>query len=375
MFWYEFDLRTYGALESWASSVVSTKGLGQQDDIVAWRSAYRKLAGLMMSLRSGFWFYDMGGGWYSPPEISADIASSIRDMQTFALRKPSAWRPEVAIVIDEANPAVFGPEADLKLPLRRDLVKSNCDVFAASGVPYQSYLAEDVLERPDILKDKKMIVLAMFRAFDERRLEFVRRLRAERKTIVFLAESGVVGGDVEATGFKAVFDRTKRPHHVVAAEGVAEDCSSVNCAVYARIFCDPEKLRTRSLGPRVTVDETDGVEVLARYSEDGAPAVALREDDGCRRIYIAEYNGLTPALFNRFAIESGAYVPHAGTGLQVDMNGDFISVHALKSGSYDFKLPFPAKVVNLNSGNEELHRDGVITLELSAGQTCWFRLD
>ncbi len=51
------------------------------------------------------------------------------------------------------------------------------------------------------------------------------------------------------------------------------------------------------------------------------------------------------------------------------------SVHALKSGPYDFKLPFPAKVVNLKSGNEEPHRDGVITLELAAGQTCWFRLD
>ena len=375
MFWYEFDIRTYGALESWASSVVSTKGLGQQDDIVAWRSAYRKMAGIMMALRSGFWFYDMGGGWYSPSEISADIGSSVRDMGTFALRRPSAWRPDVAVVVDEANPTAFGPASDLSLPLRRDLAKSNWDLFAASGVPYESYLAEDVLDHPDILKNRKMVVFAMFRAFDERRLRFVRRLMAERKTLVFLAESGVAGGDVEATGFKTVFDRSKRRHDVEAVKGVVEDCFSPNSAVYARIFCDPKNLNSRAIGPRVTVVETNGVEVVARYCEDGAPAVAYREDDGCRRIYVAEHNGLSPALFNRFAREAGAYVPHAGTGIQVDMNGDFISVHALKSGAFDFVLPFPAKVVNMKSGREEPHWNGVMALELTAGQTCWFRLD
>ena len=375
MFWYEFDIRTYGALESWASSVVSTKGLGQQDDIVAWRSAYRKLAGLMMSLRSGFWFYDMGGGWYSPPEIAADIGESVRTMETFALRKPSSWRPEVALVIDEANAAVFGDNADRSLPLRYGLATRNGDRFAASGVPYESYLAEDVLDNPSRLKHAKMVVFSLFRRFDARRLSFVRSLEKEGKTLLFLAESGVAGGDVEATGFKTVFDKSNRPHHVVPADGVQDDCSSTLCADYMRIFCDTKDPYGRRIGPRATVAEEPGVNVVARYSDDGAPAVAYRDDGGCRRIYVAEYYGCGPELFNRFARESGAYVPHAGTGIQVDMNGDFISVHALKSGQFDFVLPFSASVVNLKSGREESQWDGKLRLELTAGETCWFRLD
>ncbi|MBO5940388.1 MAG: hypothetical protein J6R18_04245 [Kiritimatiellae bacterium] len=371
MFWYEFDVRTYGALESWASSVVSTKGLGQQDDIVAWRSAYRKLAGLMMSLRSGFWFYDMGGGWYSPEEISSDIAGSIRDMKTFALRSPSKWRADVAVVIDEANTAVLGNRADRSLSLRTMVGGRDSDIFSASGVPYEMYLAEDVLDDASVLKDKKMVVLSLFRAFDDRRMRFVKRLMSEGKTIVFLAESGVAGGDVEATGFKTVFDRKNRRHKVVAAEGTAEDCANPLSAMYEGVYCDGNK----AIGPRVTVEEAPGVKVVARYSEDGAPAVAYREDGGCRRIYVAEHHGFVPALFNRFAREAGAYVPHAGTGIQVDMNGDFISIHALRSGHFEFKLPFATKAVNMKSGKEEPQWNGTMALELTAGETCWFRLD
>ena len=375
MFWYEFDLRTYGALESWAASVVATKGLGQQDDIISWRSAYRKLAGLMMSLRTGFWLYDMGGGWYSPPEIASDIGESVRTMNTFALRRPSPWRPDVAVVVDEANAAVFGERADLKLPIRKELAARNCNYFAASGVPYEMYLAEDVLADPATLGRMKMVVFSLFRCFDDRRLEFVRQLRTEGKTLVFLAESGVAGCGIEATGFKTFFDRRNRSHHVVAAEGVGEDCASPLCTDYMRVHCSSKGAYSTPIGPRVAIEDADGVRVVARYSEDGAPAVAYREDGGCRCIYVAEPNGFTPALFNRFAREAGAYVPHAGTGLQVDMNGDFISVHALKSGQFDFALPFSAKVVNLKSGKEELQWDGKLHLELTAGETCWFRLD
>ena len=375
MFWYEFDLRTYGALESWATSVVATKGLGQLDDFTAWQTAYRKLAGVMMALRSGFWFYDMGGGWYSPPEIASDIDESLRTMGTFALRKPSPWRPNVAVVLDEANPAVFGNADDLLLPLRHEIAARDCNRFAASGVPYESYIAEDVLDRPDRLKHAKMVVLSLFRAFDGRRLAFVRRLMEEGKTIAFLAESGVVGGDVEATGFKTVFDRSKRAHRVVAAEGVLEDCSSPLDADYTRVYSPAKTPHGMAIGPRVTVVETPDITVVARYSEDGAPAVVYREENGCRRIYVAEHQGFVPALFNRFARDAGAYVPHAGTGLQVDMNGDFISVHALRSGHFDFTLPFPATVMNLKSGREEPQWNGRMVLELTAGETCWFRLD
>ena len=375
MFWYELDLRTYGALESWAASAVATKGLGQQDDIIAFRSSYRKLAGVMMGLRSGYWFYDMGGGWFSPPEISQDVSDVMKSWKSWYLKKPSSWHPDVAVVVDEANPAVFGDRRDLKLPLRHRLMATQWNFLAGSGVPYETYLAEDVLEHPDWLKDRKMLVLGLFRHFDARRLDWVRRMMKDGKTIVFLAESGVAGGDVEATGFKVTFDRSDSCHEIVAEPGVREHCASIIFADQLSVFHDPKVPFHLPNGPRCSVVEAEGVNVLARYRDSGQAAIVWWEDDDCRRVYVGEPCGLTPALINRLARDAGAYVPSASPGLQVDMNGDFISVHALRTGRFDFRLPFTATVTNLHSGREEPTIDGVLPLNLTAGETCWFALE
>jgi hypothetical protein len=55
------------------------------------------------------------------------------------------------------------------------------------------------------------------------------------------------------------------------------------------------------------------------------------------------------------------------------MNGDFISVHCLKSGRYEFRLPFAAEVVNLKSG-EKTKSARSISLDMTGGETRWYGL-
>jgi len=89
---------------------------------------------------------------------------------------------------------------------------------------------------------------------------------------------------------------------------------------------------------------------------------------------VCEPGGLSPGLFNRLARESGAYVPVSGSGLEVDMDGDFVSLHALRNGEWDFTLPFPCRVVNAKTWQDEQVFGGMVHLSLTAGETCWFRL-
>jgi hypothetical protein len=79
---------------------------------------------------------------------------------------------------------------------------------------------------------------------------------------------------------------------------------------------------------------------------------------------------LTPKGFNDFARAAGAYVP-AETGLQVDMNGDFISVHCITTGRYDFKLPFKAEVVNVKTG-DRIPAALSLPLDMTGGETRWY---
>ena len=79
-----------------------------------------------------------------------------------------------------------------------------------------------------------------------------------------------------------------------------------------------------------------------------------------------------PDAFLKMVKDAGGYTPLDRPGLQVDMNGGFISVHCLIPGRYDFKLPCPAKVINLKSGKSEPVTGNILNLQLVAGETCWF---
>ena len=365
MYWNEFDLRTYAALETWATpGVVATKGLGQMDDLAMWRSAYRKLAGMMFAHQSGYWFYDMGGGWFSAPEIARDIGEVLACGRKILKEPVSSWRPGVAVVADEegmgVKPSPFGSA----------ILRTQQQLFAASGVPHEFFVAEDVLRDPSLLKNTKTVVLAFFRKFDDRRGKFLDAIARDGRTVIFLSENGIAGGG-EATGFDVSYSTNSFSHVIVPAAGVpVDEARSVLTENRHRFW--PEDVST--YGPRCTVREAEGVRVLARFASDGAPAIAERKDGTCRRIYVCEPAGLSAALFNRLARESGAYVPVDAAGLQVDMNGNFVSVHATRTDRWNFRLPFDAKVVNLKTGCEEPVEAGVVALELTAGETVWLGL-
>ena len=42
--------------------------------------------------------------------------------------------------------------------------------------------------------------------------------------------------------------------------------------------------------------------------------------------------------------------------------------------AYDFRLPFDCRVVNVMSGLEEQVSGGMMKIELTPGETCWFEV-
>ena len=91
------------------------------------------------------------------------------------------------------------------------------------------------------------------------------------------------------------------------------------------------------------------------------------------KIKVESAKGITAEDFNSFAKSAGAFVA-SEPGVEVDMNGDFMSLHAIVPGKHRINLPFPAKVVNVKSGAEEQADESGFDVTMSAGETCWFRL-
>jgi hypothetical protein len=123
---------------------------------------------------------------------------------------------------------------------------------------------------------------------------------------------------------------------------------------------------------RMIIKRTADMEVPAVYKHDNSPAVAVKKFPSWRSIYIAEAGGLTPEYLNEIVKTSGGYVT-SRPGLQVDMNGNFISIHCLETGKYDFSLPFAAEVRNLKNG-ERISSARSLTLDLTGGETRWYSI-
>jgi len=378
MHWYELDLRTWWAMA--CGSVQDATGSGYSPDIEHWRATYRKLAGQMLATRSGFWFYDMGRGWFASPEVADDIGESMKVMKYLTEKQPSSWQSDVAVVIDEEGQ--FGVEGGINFPWSGTLYnvcERQLDYMSVAGVPYDCYLAEDVIARPEILKTKKVVVFVFWRQFDAKRIAAIKALAGKGKTHVFLCESGCLGGAKEATGFDIeYFDKDARPYALVPEKHFKENVVGSFETEMHRGW-DPKPGAKdpflKATGRQVFVQEAPGVIVHARYAWDtNKVAIAERRDTEARRWYLATPGGLTPEIFQRVVREAGAYLPVDVPGLMVAMNGDFISIHALKGGRYEFKLPFPCKVVNVASKQREPSDDGYLHLNLTPGETCWFLL-
>jgi hypothetical protein len=262
IFMNEFDLRTWGV---WLQNdtELSSAGASRVRDIEEWCSVHRKLAGQMIASHSAFWYYDMQPGWFRPDGIARDIADVTGTMRELAKRKASQWKADVAFVIDEES-----------------LFRLN--LFAYPRDP--SY-------DEDLRENGRMSVFAMISGMSMR-----------------LAASGV-------------------PYDIYLAKDFDSDKALASSYKY----------------------------VVRRLSQDD--------------VYI------TPIEFNARARAAGAYVPVEPNVMQVNMNGDFVSIHALRNGTFDFKLPFPCKVRNLKSKLEEKVDSGKITLNVEAGETCWFGLE
>ena len=369
----EFDLRTYGLIAGYVKEP-GAYGLGHARDFAEWQSIHHRIAGVSMARRQAWWYYEISGGFFEPPEIASDIGAvaRLRGEQARA-KNPSAWRPSAALVIDEEgllarNMMINGP-----LDARRLL---NTHQLAAAGVPYEVWLAADFMKDPALAASYRIVLLEGFYDMTEARAAFVRRLLAGGQTVVLFAGTGAAGG-AERLGLKPIYRKPPVSHEVESLTG--ED------AEFRSAFYTDELRWSLGItgGPILALwrpacfsfGEMPGFKPLARYVKDGAVAAVEGQVGGGRLVALGEADGFTPTLFNRLAREANGYVPVTGGGLlQVDMNGDFISIHALRTGRYDFRLPFPCKVVNIKTGREVLAPGNSIPLNLVAGETRWYSL-
>ena len=213
----EFDLRTELSLTECRHSDADAVGLGLAKGLDMWQSVFRRAAGQMMANGSGWWFYDMAGGWYESAGIAADIAAAndvYRAMLKTATADSRKWHPGMAVLIDEqgslASIAEHGwpiEQDDGRLLTNAGLLRlpeekrhgrdfnSYHVVLASSGVPYDQFLVADALADPSILDRYGMVVwYGLWNGGDKARQTLLERLVARGTRLVLHDELMGISG-------------------------------------------------------------------------------------------------------------------------------------------------------------------------------------
>ena len=371
----EFDLRTYGAVHLGETEQRVTY-LSQARDPGMWRTLYRKVAAGQIAAHMGWWFFDMGGGWFEPEPIAADIADTVKTYRELIATPSRVQDPaNVALVIDEDGFYCRNTFPRRYWTTDEFMATGPLHVLSAASLPYDIWLADDFIRNPALAAKYRTLVFLGMLSIDAPRKALLDSLKSDGRVLVFLNRTGIVGG-VKETGFSFKIEDGKghKEHETVPAPGVTDRMMSLSQIMFLWRYLGGQVSGPYWNPPRMALDETPELSVKARYRDDGAVATAERSFPGWKSVYVAECGGLSPQYFNRLVRESGGYAPVDRPGLVVEMNADFLSVHCTIPGRYEFRLPFKADVVNLKTHAPAASGATRLTMDLTAGETRWYRI-
>ena len=375
----ELDLRSW-LRETYNDELGSMK-IGTPLNLAEFQSAHRKLLAPQLAIGgAGWWYYDISHNAFSHPQIQQEIQQTTA-LFTELSRLENHFQAEVAVVTDAAT------VVDQRIAINRFrcpvtwLTQYQQYALGHSGVPYDTWLLNDLVQSPQAENYKVYVFLNSF-ALSAPQRAFVERLKSARRTLVFNYAPGylnhgantydldrlsaLVGMAVETSFQPRAFRAEAEPGlGLLPLQGFGDVFRSQHALTLGQPFLHVQRF--------AIIDPV--AERLAHYAEDGATAIARRDFGDWTALYVAPPAGLSPELLHAVCRQAGAFTACAPNWAHVAVSDHFLSVYALRNGACDFTLPRPVATVRDAFTGEQVGTGKSLTLTLSAGQTRWFRLD
>ncbi|HOG50209.1 MAG TPA: hypothetical protein PKY10_06435 [Lentisphaeria bacterium] len=375
----ELDLRSW-LRETYNNELGSMK-IGTPLSLAEFQSVHRKLlAPQLASGGAGWWYYDISHNAFSHPQIQQEIQQTTT-LFTELSRRENHFRPEVAVVTDAAT------VVDQRIAIHRFrcpvtwLTQYQQYALGHSGVPYDMWLLDDLMQSPQAENYKVYVFLNSF-ALTEPQRAFIERLKSGQRTLIFNYAPGYLDHDAHAydlnrlsalVGMAVETSFQPRAFRAEAESGLG----LLPLQGFGDVFRSQHALSLEQ--PFLHVQRfaivDPSAERLARYTEDGATAIARKDFGEWVSLYVAPPAGLSPELLHAASQKAGAFTVCAPNWAHVAVSDHFLSVYALRNGTCDFTLPRSVATIRDAFTGEQVGAGKSLTLTLSAGQTRWFRLE
>ncbi len=298
----------------------------------------------LLTRRVSCWWMDLfGEGWLDDEGIWQNLGK-LKRIYDSVLGKPSSFKPEVAVVVDEKSAFYLTQSPPpLTAPLLSGIRKSLYRI----GTPCGFYLLDD-LTSGLVPKAKFYIFLNCFALTESEREAIARQCKG--KVCAFFYANGFIKdpsadarnmkellGVPVKMGMEKVVGQVKVAAHSLT-EGVSD--FGVDDAQYglSPVFYLEEG----------KVGKEAKIEVLGRYRDNGMPGVWVKRDKRYTAVYIGALTAPSSLLRN-IAKMGGAHI-YCGTDDVIAADGQFVAIHASSEGEKLLRLPRKATVRDALSG-------------------------
>lgn len=286
-----------------------------------------------MSHGSGFWWMDLGGGWFDDPEILKEV--SIIEKTAGAIRKKTGRSiAEILLVVDEES--IYHTVCNILFhkPMMQDMFRN----VNLCGAPTDTYRLND-LETLDLSQYKLIIFVNTFKLLPEQWQRIKGRI-PHNSTLMWNYAPGVLNPDFSIGNIEKITGIKVRERSLVLQPKFLPDstsCLSGTGPMTLELSADP---KFNYPMPMLEIVPSDKIRVMARY-EDGAISAASTLYDGHNVIYSVMPLWKSEHL-RRIAADAGCHL-YAPVNCTVYADSRFIGIFP-KADLHNEKLEFKDEV-------------------------------
>lgn len=324
---------------------------------------WREFAEVLTKRAAVSWF-DMSGGWFSHPQVLADMGRAGKIMEvSLPGRRP--FTAEIGVFVDPQSfywmrPTTANSELDLHQVV----------TMPQSGAPWDFCLLEDIGESwmPDY---KFYVFLNAFYVDAARREAIHAKLRRNGATALFVYAPGYLGPEGESLpGMQALAgirvakdDREGRPQFLLEpADPLARGLPAGKPIGAGRL----------TVAPVFYADDPEA-RIAARLVGTERPGLVIKKMDGWTSIYSAAMP-LPPGLMRNLARSAGVHIwLESDDALYTD--GQFAGIHAAVDGEKTLRLPSRFQVTDAVTGRSVPGDAETVRLPVKRAETVLLRLE
>ncbi len=339
-------------------------GYGRASTLEETLGVFRREFSEILTKRAAVSWFDMGGGWFSHPEIVAEMGRSAAIMKMgLPQRKP--FMPEIGVFVDPESFYWMRPTM-----ANSALVLNQIVTLPQSGAPWDFCLLSDIADArmPDY---KLYLFLNAFRVDDARRQAILAKLKRNHATALFVYAPGYFapgGASLEnmraLTGIRIVKDD---------AEGVPQLLLNPTTSLAQGLSVgEPVGAKSLSVSPVFYAEDPDA-QVVGRLVGTQRAGLVVKQMNGWTSIYSSAMT-LPPLLLRRIARQAGVHV-WLETDDALYTDGQFLGIHAATDGTKRVFLPFACNVSDAMTGKALSSEGQTLILELKKAETILLALN